>query len=149
MGYTTEFEGKISIDKPLDDGTYDLLVGLSNTRRMKRNIEGYGIEGEFYIKGSGFIGQDRDSTVIDYNSPPTTQPSLWLQWIPTEDRQFIEWNEAEKFYYSEEWMRYIIDKILAPNGYLCNGEITAQGEEMDDRWKLVVENNVVRRENLR
>ena len=149
MGYTTEFEGKISIDKPLDDGTYDLLVGLSNTRRMKRNIEGYGIEGEFYIKGSGFIGQDSDSAVIDYNSPPTTQPSLWLQWIPTEDRQFIEWNEGEKFYYSEEWMRYIIDKILAPNGYLCNGEMTAQGEEMDDRWKLVVENNVVRRENLR
>ena len=73
MGYTTEFEGKISIDKPLDDDTYDLLVGLSNTRRMKRNIEGYGVEGEFYIKGSGFMGQDRDSTVIDYNSPPTTQ----------------------------------------------------------------------------
>lgn len=60
----------------------------------------------------------------------------------------IEWCGGEKFYYSEDWMRYIIDKILVPNGYVCNGEIIAQGEEMDDRWKLVVIDNVVKREEL-
>ena len=141
MGYTTYFEGAIQIDRELDNKTYELLIGLSNTRRMKRNIEGYGIEGEFYIES---IDQDKDDTVIDTNNPPLTQPGVWLDWIPSEDRKNIIWNGSEKFYHGAEWMIYLIDKILAPRGYVLNGKIKAQGECANDRWNLIVKNNKVK-----
>ena len=51
----------------------------------------------------------------------------------------------EKFYYGLEWMQYLIDDILAPRGYICNGEIEAYGDDYDDVWKLVVTDNVVKR----
>ncbi len=36
MGYTTDFTGAFKLNKPLDDETYNLLVGLATTRRIKR-----------------------------------------------------------------------------------------------------------------
>jgi len=43
-------------------------------------------------------------------------------------------------------MKHIIDNILAPKGYMLNGEIEAQGEDPEDRWRLVVINNKVFRQ---
>ena len=143
MGYTTEFEGKFNLNKKLDDDTFKLLNGLATTRRMKRNVEGFGNEGEFFIDGLGFCGQDNDITVIDVNKPPTTQPSLWLQWIPTEDKMSIEWDGNEKFYHSLEWIKYLIDTILKPRGYILNGTVYCQGEEENDTWNITIDENEV------
>lgn len=80
---------------------------------------------------------------------------MWVQWIPTEGGTALEWDGGEKFYSSAEWMEYIIDQFLKPNciakgdlpflqaNHVCNGAIKAQGEDMDDRWKLIVTDNVV------
>ncbi len=144
MGYTTEFKGKFDLDKPLDEDTYKLLKGLSETRRMKRDVEDkFGVEGEFYINLDGDFGQTHENNIVDYNEPPKTQPSLWLQWIPTEDKLHIEWNGAEKFYEYIKWIKYIIDKILIPRGYVLNGEVRWRGEEFDDMGTIVVEDNVL------
>ncbi len=145
MGYTTEFNGRFHLDKPLDDNTFNLLEGLAKTRRMKRNIKGYGIEGEFYFNPDDFenSGQAEDKTIIDYNSPPRTQPSLWLQWIPTEDRQHIKWDGGEKFYGYVEWIEYIIEKILKPRSYVLNGKVEWSGEDEDDFGTILVINNKV------
>jgi hypothetical protein len=130
MGYTTEFVGKFSIDKKLDDNTYKLLKGLANTRRMKRKVDAkYGIEGEFYVEGKGFAGQDQDETISDYNSPPSTQPGLWCQWTPSPDKKSLEWDGNEKFYAYTIWLQYLIEKILKPRGYKVNGMVTWQGRE--------------------
>ncbi|KKL12727.1 hypothetical protein LCGC14_2532870 [marine sediment metagenome] len=144
MGYTTEFKGRFYLDKPLDDNTFNLLEGLAKTRRMKRNIKGYGIEGEFYFNPDDFenSGQAEDKTIIDYNSPPPTQPSLWLRWIPTEDRQHIEWDGGEKFDGYVEWIEYIIKKILKPRGYFLNGRVEWCGEEGDVGTILAIDNKV-------
>ena len=41
-------------------------------------------------------------------------------------------------------MRFIIDHFIkAMPGRLANGVIEAQGEDPDDRWTLVVANNIV------
>lgn len=145
MGYTTDFEGQFDIDKPLDDETYDFLVKLNNTRRMARRLgPEYGVEGEFYVDGGGDFGQGPESSIIDYNKPPRTQPGLWCKWIPTEDRKGIEWDGAEKFYDYVEWLEYIIASILKPRGYIVNGEVTWQGEANSDMGKIVVKDNVVR-----
>jgi hypothetical protein len=144
MGYTTEFRGSFQIDRPLDDETYNLLKGLATTRRMARNVDPkYGIQGEFYIDGSEFLVQYNESNVVDYNRPPMTQPSLWCQWIPTEDRDEIEWDGGENFYNYIEWIEYLISKVLAPRGYKLNGEVEWRGEDWDDNGTITIVDNVV------
>src|SRR5216117_2712686 len=99
MGYTTDFAGQFNLDKPLSDEDYNFLCKFRDTRRMARNLPPeYGIDGEFFVDGTGFGGQDRDSTIINYNLPPKTQPGLWCKWIPTADKLGIEWDGEEKFY---------------------------------------------------
>jgi len=145
MGYTTDFWGEFDIDKPLDDETYELLIGLNETRRVARDVgPEFGTEGEFYVKGTGFKGQGEDSSIIDNNKPPSTQPGLWCQWRPTEDRTYIEWDGDEKFYQYEEWLEYLIEKILKPRGYSLTGRISWQGEETDDMGTLDVLDNEIR-----
>lgn len=145
MGYTTKFEGEFRINRKLDDDTFKLLKGLSETRRMKRAGLGeqYGIDGEFYIDGAGYMGQDTTPDVVDANSPPSTQPGLWCQWTPGDDRQSIAWDGEEKFYNYVTWIVYLINAVLKPRGYVVNGEVTWQGEESGDIGKIVVTDNDV------
>lgn len=152
MGYTTDFRGGINIEPVLCTEEIEYLLKFADTRRMLRK------KGDYFVDGTGVGGQGRDPDIIDYNIPPPEQPSLWCNWIPTVDGSMIEWDENEKFYQSAEWMWYLIQNFLKPSpiaklrfpkqftfleGHICNGEIDAQGEESDDRWCIVVKNNVV------
>lgn len=157
MGYTTEFEGQIEIVPPLPFGLITYINDFCNVRHMKRDSKklinqfggnmgfggNYGVDGEFFIGGKGFAGQDNDDTILEYNYPPDTQPGLWCDWEITEDGRFIQWNGAEKFYDSDEWMAYLINNFI-PKEHECNGIIHAFGEDRYDVWDLVVENNKVR-----
>jgi hypothetical protein len=145
MGYSTYFGGSFEIiNGPLHPKIKNFLHRLACTRRMKRNLpEGiYGVEGEFYV-GAGLEsgGQDHSPDIIDFNSPPKTQPDLWLQWIV--DGSSIIHDGGEKFYEYVEWLRYIIDKILAPNGYIVEGKVIWQGEDFSDRGRIIVTNNEI------
>lgn len=145
MGYTTDFEGRFKLNKPLDDETFMFLQKLATTRRMKRNLgPEYGVEGEFYVDGGGSYGQGEESNIVNYNSPPRTQPSLWCQWTPSEDRLHIEWDGGEKFYNYVEWLQYIIAKVLKPKGYSLSGEVQWQGEDSSDMGMIVVQDNEVK-----
>lgn len=146
MGYTTDFEGQFNFDKPLDDDTYNLLEGISSTRRMKRKglDPKYGVDGEFYYNPeSNAFGQEDDASVVNHNTPPRTQPGLWCQWVPTPDRLHLEWDYNEKFQEYIKWLEYLIEKIIAPRGYVLNGEVEWQGEDSRDIGKIVVKDNVV------
>lgn len=150
MGYTTEFDGQISVEPPLNKDEVLFMNKFSGTRRMLCK------QGPYYVDRGGMMGQDAsDNGIIDYNTPPEGQPGLWCKWCATEDGKYIEWNGSEKFYCSDNWMKYIIDHFLRENpiakedlpflqGHILNGEIIAQGKDWDDRWKLVVEENKVR-----
>jgi hypothetical protein len=174
MGYTTKFQGQFDLDKPLDDETYRFLFRLANTRRMKRALgPEYGVEGEFYVDGPGTIegeweAMERESdtyhadkrsqwgtynrgefvpkltSIIEYNKPPSTQPGLWCQWIPSEDRLHLTWDGGEKFYSYVEWLEYIIKNILIPRGYVLSGEVDWMGEDQrGDNGIIRVIDNVV------
>jgi hypothetical protein len=120
------------------------LTLFNETRRMKRNTdEVFGVDGEFFVFGGGSFGQDSEANIVDFNNQPSTQPSLWCQWIPTEDRMGIEWDCGEKFYSYTEWLVYLIHKILAPNGYVLNGVVEWNGEETGDVGEIFVEDNKV------
>lgn len=165
MGYTTDFIGRVKIDPPLNADEISYLTSFAETRRMHREA------GPYYTASDGFRGQGHDGDVIDYNSPGPEQPGLWCQWVPTEDGTALEWDGGEKFYYAEEWMRYLIDTFLKPDAavyselggehnvdgriypiefnnfafdHVVNGVIEAFGEESGDIWRLTVTNNVVK-----
>lgn len=143
MGYTTDFEGKLKLNKQLSLDDHTFLKKLSKTRRMARNVDPkYGVEGEFYVDGDGMMGQGHENNIIDYNIPPKTQPGLWCQWTPTDDGEYLVWDGGEKFYNYVEWLEYIIN-WLAPRGYVLNGSVTWQGEESDDMGRIIVKDNVV------
>jgi len=91
-------------------------------------------------------------------------PGYYCQWIATEDGTAIEWDGAEKFYDSVEWMEYLIQNFLGPGirvtagrtpetaaltvlkrNHILNGVIDANGEEAGDIWRLVVKDNQVSR----
>lgn len=146
MGYSTDFSGSFELNKPLSPKMKEFLIQFAETRRMGRNQHPiYGVQGEFYVgaHSDGQMGQSRSSDVIDHNTQPSTQPGLRCQWIPNGDGTAIEWDGGEKFYCYTEWLMYLIHKILAPNGYVLNGQVTWQGEETGDVGEIIVENNKV------
>ncbi len=153
MGYTTDFDGQIDIVPALNDQEREFLTKFADTRRMNRT------KGPYFVEGGGFAGQDREDDVIDGNAPPPDQPSLWCQWVPSNDGDAIVWDEGEKFYESPEWMVYLIQHFLGTNplakgeldflqGHTLNGTISAQGEDPNDMWLLHVTDNTVSTEAL-
>ena len=78
-----------------------------------------------------------------YNNSADSHPGLWCKWIIGEDRQSIKWNGAEKFYDYVEWLQYIIDNFLVPNGYTVNGSVNYQGEDFEDQGTVIVKDNHV------
>lgn len=128
-----------------------------------------GYQGEYYVGAKGFAGQDNDPSIKDFNQPagsvPWTgdqswearekihqdnmkegrgQPSLWLQWLVNQNGDRLRWDKGEKFYRYGQWLSYLIERFFKPWGRTLNGVVTYQGEDFDDRGRIVVENNAVR-----
>jgi hypothetical protein len=152
MGYTTDFTGTFTLDKPLTIAQFNYLKKFSEARHMRRNVAllidrpdpartkvglPIGFEGEFYVG-------DDEYAVIDANQEPKTQPGLWCQWVPTDDGEGIEWDGGEKFYEYIPWLKYIIKNFLQPWGLTLNGEVEWEGEENTDIGKIIVKDNVVK-----
>lgn len=159
MGYTTDFYGGLSFNKPVAPWLMDYINKFSDSRRMKRDPEkikevypnwgdlcfngDLGEDGEYFIGSKGdYYSQNPDTSVVDYNSPPAEQPGLWCQWIVNEDG-FLVWDGGEKFYSYEEWLEYLIEHFFEPLGYVLNGDIEWQGESFDDFGTIHVVDNVV------
>ena len=70
-------------------------------------------------------------------------PGLYCQWIPSEDGNHLEWDGNEKFYSYIDWLKYLMENILIPRGYVLSGETEWVGEEHGDFGKIVVENNEI------
>lgn len=111
MGYTTEFDGFITIEPPLEEPQ------LSQWRALCAN-------------------DPRDDL-------QPGMPRSYCQWEVSADGSKISWDGGEKFYDSPEWMRYLLIRYVIPTGRTANGVIMAQGEEVGDVWRLIVEQNEV------
>lgn len=130
----------------------------------------YGPDGCYFVGGTGSAGQDHDSSIIDYNRPPglptyeqtrnlpfnemwdneqklikegKCQPGLWCQWVVEGDNNTLAWDGNEKFYEYTAWLEYLITNFFEPWGVKVNGEVEFQGEDRDDRGKIVVTDNEV------
>ncbi|GAA2360977.1 hypothetical protein Cme02nite_38440 [Catellatospora methionotrophica] len=149
MGYTTDFEGTVAIDPPLNPAEIEFLREFARSRRMNRPDGPYSTRDYSYGELGG----------TDYNRCAEGQPSLWCDWEPTADGRGIEWNGMEKFHDAHIWMAYLIDNFLKDGGHAqgqigfedftfdhhLNGVIKAQGEDPNDAWDLIVGANRVGR----
>lgn len=195
MGYTTDFSGELTLSTPLTVSQFKYLEKFSKTRRMKRDVnklmelykgkggypgrtvkkntpeEIYGKDGEYFVGGLGFAGQDCDASVIDNNTPPgqigyddkslewndrfnennrrseagECQPGLWCQWVVEGgDEQVLQWDGGEKFYSYIEWLKYLINHFFEPWGVKLNGVIDWYGEDRSDMGRITVKDNVVK-----
>jgi hypothetical protein len=164
MGYTTDFNGEFNLDKPLTSAHKAYLEKFNETRRMKRKqaptakrpdpirVDAglpIGKEGAYFVGEGGDYGQGEGCGndiigLVDYNTPPSGQPSLWCQWVPNEDGTSIVWDGGEKFYEYIDWIEYLVENFIKPWGYTLNGEVEWYGEDANDRGMIVVDNNVVK-----
>ena len=61
MGYTTEFDGSVSISPPLNAHEIAYLRKFAASRRMDR------ARGPYFVDGSGPFGQGHDDDIRDFN----------------------------------------------------------------------------------
>lgn len=162
MGYSTDFYGKFKLKNQLSDYLFNYINTFSSTRRMKRDNEkikeiysdwkerclyGYlGEEGEFFIYDDPEFYQYIDESIIDPNNPPKTQPGLWCQWIVEKinDKDYILWDNNEKFYHYIEWLKYIIENFIIPSDNKLNGYVFFEGENFKDIGLIEVKNNKIK-----
>lgn len=157
MGYHTKFKGSFKLNRPLEPLHHEYLERFAETRRMKRgfgsgHVPGLhndvglpvGFEGEFFVGGTGYRGQNHDIGVTDYNHPPSDQPGLWCQWVPSKDGTAIVWDGGEKFYDYVEWLEYLMGNFLVPWGYTLHGTVKWQGEDGNDAGLISVDGTAIR-----
>lgn len=155
MGYTTNFTGSVSCTPALTPAQVAYLQKFAQTRRMKRDENKaaalpdpvreavglpLGAQAEYFVGGLGWCGQDRDPSVVNSNTEPSTQPGLWCKWEPTDNGKSIRWNGAEKFYDYVEWLRYLNENFLKEWGIKIDGAIKWKGEDSADRGVIVATN---------
>ncbi len=162
MGYTTDFEGSFTLDKPATAEQIAYLNKFSSVRHMKRDVAklqklykgehgfngSYGTQGEYFVGGLGFAGQDTDASVIEGNYPPDTQPALWCQWVLNDEGTELMWDGGEKFYSYVEWLEYLIKNFFSVWGITLNGKVDYQGEDSRDLGSITVVDNVVKVETF-
>lgn len=159
MGYTTDFTGRFSLDKPLTLIHHKYLSAFADIRHMARDPEKItkadpirtaaklpiGKQGAYFVgNASEDRGQAKSADIVDFNTPPEGVPGLWCDWAPDDLGLAIEWNGQEKFYDYQEWLQYIIDNFLGPWGYKLNGNVKWQGEDPADKGTISVVNNKIK-----
>lgn len=118
MGYSTDFKGVLKFKKE-----------LTSTQLGKLN---------------SFLGEDcREHP--EWNRKDLSYIDLEL----TDDFSGIQWDGSEKTYDLVEKVQLVIDQMKKEYpDFELEGEILAQGEDIEDRWFLVVENNVASRRDI-
>lgn len=117
MGYSTDFTGKLEFTSTV---TTEMLAKLNT-----------------------FFGEDPDDHP-DWGMPRRESGYIDLQL--TKDFTGIEWNGAEKTRGMVETVNLIIREMKKTwPEFGLRGVLNAQGEDVDDRWKLVVANGVAQK----
>ena len=149
MGYTIEYIGRFTLNKPLTEEHAQFLRDFSRTRHYQRAWKPEEENGRWFVDPDGkcepdFFDEEYQKVVynngkynhearkeyelkrwnvIDWNEVNQGMPSFYCQWVPTEENQGIEWDGGEKFYKAFDWLKFIIKHYLEPCGYVLNGVV--------------------------
>lgn len=137
MGYYTEFDGQLRIDPPLNTAEVDYLNDFFTTEHPNTT--------------TGMLA----------GSARWPKPGIWCDLKATTTS--LAWNGSKKTYDLEVWVAWVIDHMLSARArpivtahlnndprlaaftcdHVVNGLMTARGEDAEDRWALLVRDNVV------
>lgn len=117
MGYTTKFTGELR---------FGLELKASELAYIKELFEVDDVE-----KG-------------DWIKPEGEQPH-YIQFELTPDFGGIQWDGSEKFYNAVGAVNFIIVNARRKIPDFClTGHLLAAGEDVDDKWSLVIENGLAK-----
>lgn len=157
MGYSTYFSGEFTVTPALTLEHAAYLRQFAKVRHVQRDAVEcdklpdpirdaaelpVGRDGAFYVGGSGYYGQDDDTTITG-NGSPVGVPGYWCAWTPNDDGTAIEQDGSEKFYMWDDWLIYLVETFLKPWGYSIDGEVEWAGDEADDRGTIYAKGNRV------
>jgi len=119
MGYNTDLEGVL---------TFKNEMTIEQLKELQK-----------------FLGENPDNHK-DWIRPAKNS---YIQFEITDDYSGLKWDGNEKFYYIPEAVNIILDnmRIKFPD-FELEGEMLAQGEEILDRWKLVIEDGRAVRKDI-
>lgn len=165
MGYSTIIISKFKINGEVTPELVSYINNFSKTRRMKRNNEtikeiypdwqkhcfneNLGTDGEYFLYPVqpkyhfSTETENSDKSIIDFNEPPATQPSLWCDWkiVKEGEHYYIKWNGMEGSGNYNYWIDYIINHFLIPSGLSLSGVVLGIGEWEDDVVYTVCDEN--------
>lgn len=112
MGYSTDFNGELTFKEKITEEAEQKLLTI--------------------------LGEDIREHADWLELLPTQM--TWIDLELTDDGHGLRWNGSEKTYDLPEKVNYVID-LMAKFGFPISleGEMLAQGEDMNDRWMLVME----------
>lgn len=70
------------------------------------------------------------------------EPENWCDWQLIETTWEISPTDGKNYGYIE-WIEYICENVLKPNGSLLNGEVYWEGDERDDIGKIIIKDNII------
>jgi hypothetical protein len=104
MGYDTRFKGTFTLSRQLTLDEVNELLDIAHEK-----------------------SEDFNWTRVNKT------PDSHLAWIPTRDGRGIRFDDnSEKFRNYVEWLQWLMDNPLRRMGITVSGEVTFQGESMDD-----------------
>lgn len=89
-----------------------------------------------------FADEMHDESITQHNEPPSDCPGLWCDVVLSDNNCSLTLESGKNYHYVE-WIKWLIKYIFEPTGYILNGTITYQGEDIDDRGKIFVKDNIV------
>ena len=172
MSYSTRFQGRFVLDRPLRPEHREYLAAFALTRRVRRDSGvtaarpdpvrsraglPVGDEGGYFVGAGGMLGQEgggalfdpggrpaQELGVLDFNAPPDGQPHLWCCWQPTDDGASIHCPEPGSHYEYASWLRYLARHFLTRWGHTASGKVLYEGADASDRGELELSGDVVR-----
>ena len=112
MGYTTKFTGHLTLSRKLTMAEAKTLLEIAG----------------------------EEATIAESNLAAITDPAPpkgYMQWVPDESLQRIVWDQNEKFYDYEQWLKWIV-AALASWGIEAAGSFKWQGDSVGDIGELLV-----------
>lgn len=84
-------------------------------------------------------------TLVEYSEEEhslLTEPSVWCDWVPSEDRTEIVWNGSEDTRATKEWLEFLIQWFFKPRNYILNGRLEWSDNEGNKGYYEVINNKV-------
>lgn len=156
MGLHTDYLGSLRIQPALSPAEVDFVKSFNRTRHCGDRAA--------LDAATHPTDNDRVGDVESYNRVARGMPGLWCPWTCCPEGCCLRWNEHEKPYAPEQWLRYLIDTFLRPGAglaadpearalgltfdHVLGGMIVGERRETSELFALAVKDNVVRRRML-